>query len=107
MFDKNDGKELKAPFLSTEKGLSMINKKLDALGCDIPGIYWDDSCPYWSFNPDGTLKEAYMAASKPGGAWYPHVLPMSLDGTQLLDGELEAMLSSGDHTRSRGGPDPP
>ena len=102
MLDKN-GKELKAPFLSTEKGLSMTGEELDALGHDIPGIYWDDSCPYWTFNPDGTLKEAYMAASKPGGAWYPHVFRMSLDGTQLLDGELEAMLAPGDHTRLRDG----
>lgn len=97
MKDKN-GEELVSPFLKTEEGLSMTAEQLESL--EIPGMYWDDNCPYWEFHADGTLKAAYMVASKPGGAWYPHVFRMSLDGMQLLDGELCSMASYGDFARA-------
>lgn len=98
MLDKS-GKELRSPFLEGEKtGKRFSDKELE--GNHLPGIYWDDNCPYWEFEENGTLKAAYMVASKTNGAWYPHVFRMSLDGTMLLDGELESMSAFGDHTRA-------
>lgn len=62
---------------------------------------WVDNCPYWEFNNDGTLKAAYMIASKSNGAWYTHLFQMSLNGTQLLDGDLYYMSMHGDFARRR------
>lgn len=67
---------------------------------------WDDPCPYWEFNDDGTLKSACLVASKLPGAWYLHLFQLSLDGTQLLDGDLDFMNTEGDTTRRRTGPTP-
>lgn len=66
---------------------------------------WDDNCPYWEYHEDGTLKAAYMVASKVNGAWYPHVFQMSIDGLTLLDGDKDFMKLSGDFTRAREGED--
>lgn len=100
MLDKN-GKELRSPFLEEEKyGKRFSDEELK--GNRLPGIYWDDNCPYWEFEKDGTLKAAYMVASKTNGAWYPHVFRMSLDGTMLLDGELESMSAFGDYSEVEG-----
>lgn len=67
---------------------------------------WDDPCPYWEFNDDGTLKSACLVASKLPGAWYLHLFQLSLDGTQLLDGDLDFMNTEGDTTRRRTGHTP-
>lgn len=79
----------------------------DKNGEDLNVPMWDDPCPYWEFNEDGTLKNAYLIASKLKGtesgnsAWYPHVFQMSLDGLQLLDGDKTYMSMPGDQTRVR------
>ena len=79
----------------------------DKNGEDLNVPMWDDPCPYWEFNEDGTLKNAYLIASKLKGtesgnsAWYPHVFQMSLDGMQLLDGDKTYMSMPGDQTRVR------
>ncbi|MCL2488468.1 MAG: family 43 glycosylhydrolase, partial [Oscillospiraceae bacterium] len=75
----------------------------DRQGRDLRATNWDDNCPYWEFNEDGTLKAAYMTASKLRGAWYLHVFQMSLDGTTLLDGDLTYMNQDGDFARQRTG----
>lgn len=99
MRDKN-GKELRSPFLDEEEKGVCFSKEERERNL-LPGLYWDDNCPYWELEEDGTLKAAYMVASKTNGAWYPHVFRMSLDGMALLDGELESMCAFGDHTRKR------
>lgn len=79
----------------------------DKNGLDIIAPTWDDNCPYWEFNEDGTLKAAYMIASKPGGPWwYTKVFEMSLDGMTLLDGDVRFMAEEGDPTRRRTGKTP-
>lgn len=78
----------------------------DCNGEELRAQKWDDNCPYWEFNEDGTLKAAYMIASKPNKAWYMHIFQMSLDGTQLLDGDVRFMSLAGDTTRKRTGEPP-
>lgn len=78
----------------------------DLRGEDLKVAHWDDNCPYWELNPDGTLKAAYMIASKTNGAWYNHLFRMSLDGTQLLDADARFMAVKGDTTRLRTGNTP-
>ncbi|MBR6808377.1 MAG: family 43 glycosylhydrolase [Clostridia bacterium] len=79
----------------------------DKNGLDIVAPTWDDNCPYWEFNDDGTLRAAYMIASKPGGPWwYTKVFEMSLDGMTLLDGDVRFMALPGDPTRVRTGKTP-
>ncbi len=51
---------------------------------------WLDLCPFWDV--DG---KAYLIASKPNGAWYPHLFRMSWDGTALLDADAETMALPG------------
>lgn len=73
----------------------------DKNGSDVKVSMWDDPCPYWEFNEDGTLKAAYMTASKVINGWYVHVFKMSLDGTTLLDGDVKYMKQNYDTTRER------
>lgn len=78
----------------------------DRFGRELTAPHWDDNCPYWEFNSDGTLKAAYMIASKPHDAWYLHIFEMSLDGTTLLDGDFRFMSHPGDTVRKRSGETP-
>lgn len=78
----------------------------DRRGRPLRALRWDDPCPYWDFNDDGTLKAAWLVASKLPGAWYPHLFQLSLDGTRLLDGDLDFMNTEGDTTRRRAGATP-
>lgn len=78
----------------------------DRLGRPLRALRWDDPCPYWEFHDDGTLKAAYLVASKLPGAWYLHTFRLSLDGVRLLDGDLDRMNTVGDTTRRRAGDDP-
>jgi hypothetical protein len=75
----------------------------DRLGRPLLAGRWDDPCPYWEFNDDGTLRTACLVASKTFGAWYLHLFGLSLDGVRLLDGEREFMNIEGDTTRRRSG----
>ncbi|MBR5447054.1 MAG: family 43 glycosylhydrolase, partial [Clostridia bacterium] len=80
---------------------------LDKNGRELICPTWDDNCPYWEFNSDGTLKAAYMIASKPGGHWWhTKMFKMSLDGLCLLDGDADFMSIPGDHGRVRTGKTP-
>ena len=80
---------------------------LDKNGRELICPTWDDNCPYWEFNSDGTLKAAYMIASKPGGHWWhTKMFKMSLDGLCLLDGDADFMSIPGDHGRARTGKTP-
>jgi beta-xylosidase len=58
---------------------------------------WLDLCPFW--DDDGS---AYLVASKPNGAWYPHLFRMSADGVTLLDADLDAMLQAGPQPSGQG-----
>jgi hypothetical protein len=78
----------------------------DLHGRPLTAPKWDDPCPYWEFNDDGTLKAAYLVASKLPGAWYLHLFRMSVDGIRLLDGDLDFMTVEGDTTRLRTGATP-
>ncbi|MCU0793906.1 MAG: family 43 glycosylhydrolase [Opitutaceae bacterium] len=78
----------------------------DRQGRPLRALRWDDPCPYWEFHDDGTLKAAWLIASKLPGAWYLHTFRLSLDGIRLLDGDLDAMNTEGDTTRRRAGDDP-
>ncbi len=80
---------------------------LDKNGRELVAPTWDDNCPYWEKSEDGTLKAAYMIASKPGGHWWnTKIFEMSLDGTRLLDGDLRFMEVPGDAARVRTGETP-
>lgn len=79
----------------------------DKNGLELIAPTWDDNCPYWEFNEDGTLRAAYMIASKPGGHWWnTRIFQMSLDGMRLLDGDLSFMAVPGDAARIRTGETP-
>lgn len=81
----------------------------DRLGRELRAKYWDDCCPYWEWNEDGSLKEAFMVASKPHSpcqGWFLHMFRMSPDGKTLLDGDLDFMEQPGDYTRMRSGKTP-
>lgn len=73
----------------------------DRKGRPLRAMRWDDPCPFWELNPDGTLKQAWLVASKLPGAWYPHTFRLSTDGTRLLDGDLDCMNTEGDTSRRR------
>lgn len=75
----------------------------DRYGRPVCAPGWDDNCPYWEKNADGTLARAYMVASMPGGSWYLHVFKMSIDGMQLLDGDVRYMRLPFDTVRKRTG----
>jgi beta-xylosidase len=47
---------------------------------------WTDPCPLW--DDDG---KAYLASSRPGGAWFGYLFQMTPDGTQLLDADVDKM----------------
>ena len=63
----------------------------DKNGLPLKAPHWDDNCPYWELNEDGTIKAAYMIASNPPENWYLHLFRMSPDGMQLLDGDVRYM----------------
>jgi beta-xylosidase len=69
----------------------------DAKGRALLAPKWDDPCPFW--DDDG---QAYLVASKPGGAWYPHLFRMSNDGVTLPDADLDAMSLPGPQARGEG-----
>lgn len=73
----------------------------DRHGRPLRALRWDDPCPYWELNGNGTIKDAWMMASKLPGAWYLHTFRMSPDGVRLLDGDLDFMNTEGDTTRRR------
>ncbi len=78
----------------------------DKNGLPVKARQWDDNCPYWEFNEDGTRKAAYMISSNPGFNWYLHMFQMSLDGMQLLDGDVRYMQVPFDTVRRRTGVTP-
>ncbi len=71
----------------------------DARGRALLAPKWDDPCPIW--DDDG---QAYLVASKPGGAWYPHLFRMSVDGITLLDADVDAMSRAGPQPAGQGTP---
>ncbi|WP_168120534.1 family 43 glycosylhydrolase [Paenibacillus sp. HB172176] len=87
-----------AVYMTDRNGMNLVAQ---------PGgqLRWADTCPYWEKNEDGTLKAAYFIVSKID-AWYPRLFLMSLDGTQLLDGDIRFMRMPGDTTRARTGHTP-
>ena len=86
MRDKN-GEELVSPFLKTEEGLALTAADLESL--EIPALYWDDNCPYWEFREDGTLKAAYLVASKPGVYALERAKNAGIEGIVLARSDYE------------------
>jgi beta-xylosidase len=87
-------------FVSTARdprGPWEVSQLLDGKGRPLRVMKWDDPCPFW--DDDG---KAYLAASKVAGAWYPHLFQMSLDGTRLLDADVEAMNREGPQPSGEG-----
>lgn len=87
-------------FVGTAKdpaGPWKVQPMKDARGRALLAPKWDDPCPLW--DDDG---RAYLVASKPGGAWYPHLFRMSNDGTTLLDADLHAMSLPGRQPQGEG-----
>jgi len=74
-----------------------VSQLVDGKGQPLRVMKWDDPCPFW--DDDG---RAYLAASKVGGAWYPHLFQMSPDGTCLLDADVDAMNREGPQSTGEG-----
>jgi beta-xylosidase len=87
-------------FVSTARdpaGPWELTQMVDAQGRPLRVMKWDDPCPFW--DDDG---QAYLIASKVGGAWYPHLFRMSPDGTRLLDADADAMNRPGPQPSGEG-----
>ena len=63
-----------------------VTQLRDKNGKPLRTFGWTDPCPFW--DDDG---RAYLASSRPGGAWYGYLFQMTPDGTQLLDADVKKM----------------
>jgi hypothetical protein len=65
-------------------------------------VKWDDPCPYWEFHGKCSLKAALRASAMVLGI---RIFRISLDGTQLLEGDIRFMAIIGDTTSDNMGED--